>query len=49
MISYPVCTGSSGRPANPVTALDRVLETLMEPVGREARRQAADAIRGIAR
>jgi hypothetical protein len=32
-----------GRPANP--SLDRLLEHLMESVGRQARRQAAEAIR----
>jgi hypothetical protein len=35
-------TGGSGRPANP--NLDRPLEHLMRPVGRQARRQAAEAI-----
>jgi hypothetical protein len=36
-------TGRSGRRANP--NLDRLLEDLMESVGRQARRQAAEAIR----
>ncbi|MGC2373131.1 MAG: recombinase family protein [Solirubrobacteraceae bacterium] len=35
--------GRSGRPANP--NLDRLLEHLMESVGRQARREAAEAIR----
>jgi len=38
-------TGQSGRPANPFSALDGLIEALMEPVGWEARRQAATAIR----
>jgi hypothetical protein len=38
--------GRSGRPANPVPNLDCLLELLMEPVGRRARRRAAEAIRG---
>jgi hypothetical protein len=40
--------GSSGRPANPVPNLDKLLEALMEPVGRDARRRAAAAIRAAA-
>jgi hypothetical protein len=39
--------GQSGRPANP--NLDRLLEHLMEPVGRQARRRAAEAIRRVDR
>jgi hypothetical protein len=37
--------GRSERPANPATALERLLEALMEPGGREARRRAAAAIK----
>jgi hypothetical protein len=36
--------GRSGRCANPFSPLDGLLESLMEPVGREARRRAAEAI-----
>ena len=36
--------GRSGQGANPVLALDRLLEALMEPVGRETRRKAAEAL-----
>jgi hypothetical protein len=39
--------GRPGRRANPVPNLDKLLETLMEPVGRDALRRAAEAIRGI--
>jgi hypothetical protein len=38
-------TGQSGRPANPQVQLEALLADLMEPVGRAARRRAADAIR----
>jgi len=41
-------TGSSGLVANH-RRLDRMLEALLEPVGREARQRAADAIRGARR
>jgi hypothetical protein len=37
--------GATGRPANPASVLDRLLEHLMEPVGRQARRRAVEAIR----
>jgi hypothetical protein len=37
--------GRSGRPSNPAASLDPLLEHLMEPVGRQARRRAAEAIR----
>jgi hypothetical protein len=37
--------GRSEQNANPDAALERLLEALMEPVGREARRKAAEAIR----
>ncbi|HEY7831446.1 MAG TPA: hypothetical protein VIC06_12880 [Solirubrobacteraceae bacterium] len=33
------------QPANPAVNLERLVEELMEPVGREARRRAAEAIR----
>lgn len=38
-------TESGGRRANPEVALDRLLDALMEPAGREARRKAAETIR----
>jgi hypothetical protein len=38
-------TGRPGRRANPAANLDRLIETLMEPVGEEVRRQAAEAVR----
>jgi hypothetical protein len=37
--------GSSGQGANLDAILERALEALLEPVGREARRKAAEAIR----
>lgn len=37
-------TGRPGQVANLEAALERLLEALMEPIGREARRKAADAI-----
>jgi RecB family endonuclease NucS len=40
--------GRSGRRANPATTLDRLVEELIEPVGRAARRRAAKAIRNSA-
>jgi hypothetical protein len=40
----PMTTGSSGRRANPGADLERLVEALMEPVGRQARRLAAEAI-----
>jgi site-specific DNA recombinase len=36
--------GQSGRPANPAATLDPLLEHLMEPIGRQARRRAVEAI-----
>lgn len=41
-------TGSSGQAANP-DALERVLEALLEPGGRDARRRAVDAIKAEVR
>lgn len=41
----PSKTGRPGRRANPVDPLDRVLEELMEPVGRAAQRRAVAAVR----
>lgn len=38
-------TGQSGRPANPEATLEQLVDVLMEPVGRQARRRAARAIR----
>jgi hypothetical protein len=38
-------TGSSGQVAKNRKALDRLLEALLDPAGREARRRAADMIR----
>ena len=43
--SHPAKTGRSGRRANPDATLDRLLEALMEPTGRMARRRAVEAIR----
>lgn len=37
--------GRPGRPANLEKTLKRLLEALLEPLGREARRRAADTIR----
>jgi hypothetical protein len=37
-------TGRSGRRANPAANLDWLLEALMEPIGRKARRRAGEAI-----
>jgi hypothetical protein len=37
--------GALGQPANPAALLDRLLEHLMEPIGRQTRRRAAEAIR----
>ena len=37
-------TGRPGRRANPAALLDRLLEALLEPIGRAARRRAAEAI-----
>jgi site-specific DNA recombinase len=42
---FDVMAGSRGRAANLTAALDGLVEALMEPVGREARRRAAEAIR----
>ncbi len=42
-------TGSSGRRANPAANLERLVGALMEPVGREARRRAAESVRGTRR
>lgn len=36
---YEVLTESPGRGANPVPNLDKLLEVLMEPVGRDVRRR----------
>jgi hypothetical protein len=41
--------GGSGQAANPVLHLDRLLEHLMEPIGRKGRRRAAEAIRQVDR
>lgn len=38
-------TGRSGRRANPGVDLDRLVEALMMPIGREMRRRAVAAIR----
>lgn len=40
--------GRPGRPANTATNLDGLLELLVEPVGRQARLRAAEAIRAQA-
>jgi hypothetical protein len=32
------------QPANPGVLLERLVEALMEPIGREARRRAAEAV-----
>jgi hypothetical protein len=40
--------GATGQGANPTALLDRLLEALMEPVGREARQRAAEAIQAAA-
>ena len=37
--------GAMLQPANPAVLLERLVEALMEPVGREARLRAAEAIR----
>jgi hypothetical protein len=37
--------GEFGTTCEPDTDLDRLLEALMEPVGRQARRLAAEAVR----
>jgi hypothetical protein len=37
-------TGRPGQPANQDAALDRLIEALLEPEGRQARRKAAEAI-----
>jgi len=41
-------TGRSGRPANLAANLGRLLEALMEPAGRQARRRATEAVRRAA-
>ena len=43
----PKRTGRPGRPANPVHNLDRLIELLMEPSGRQARRRAVEAISDV--
>ncbi|HWY90599.1 MAG TPA: hypothetical protein VNY31_08000 [Solirubrobacteraceae bacterium] len=41
--------GETGTTCEPKATLDRLLEALMEPVGRQARRPAAESVRGIRR